>query len=64
LLEASGVAEPLSIAQTFNNPSLRKRLAADSVMCVVDAEQVFFWGSNAAEAISNGLCRFDYFEQG
>lgn len=41
LLEASGVAEPLSIAQTFNNPSLRERLRTDSVMCVVDAEQVF-----------------------
>jgi G3E family GTPase len=41
LLEASGVAEPLSIAQTFNNPSLRDRLRTDSVICVVDAEQVF-----------------------
>ena len=41
LLEASGVAEPLSIAQTFNNPSLRERLRTDSVMCVVDAEQIF-----------------------
>ncbi len=41
LLEASGVAEPMSIAQTFNNPSLRDRLRTDSVICVVDAEQVF-----------------------
>jgi G3E family GTPase len=41
LLEASGVAEPLSIAQTFNNPGLRDRLRTDSVICVVDAEQVF-----------------------
>lgn len=41
LLEASGVAEPMSIAQTFNNPSLRDRLRTDSVLCVVDAEQVF-----------------------
>jgi G3E family GTPase len=41
LLEASGVAEPLSIAQTFNNPSLREQVRTDSVMCVVDAEQFF-----------------------
>ncbi|MGO7537295.1 CobW family GTP-binding protein [Rhizobium ruizarguesonis] len=41
LLEASGVAEPMSIAQTFNNPSLRDRIRTDSVLCVVDAEQVF-----------------------
>ncbi len=41
LLEASGVAEPMSIAQTFNNPGLRDRIRTDSVLCVVDAEQVF-----------------------
>ncbi len=41
LLEASGVAEPMGIAQTFNNPSLRERVRTDSVLCVVDAEQVF-----------------------
>ena len=41
LLEASGVAEPMSIAQTFNNPSLRDRVRTDSVLCVVDAEQLF-----------------------
>jgi G3E family GTPase len=41
LLEASGVAEPMSIAQTFNNPSLRERVRTDSVICVVDAEQIF-----------------------
>lgn len=41
LLEASGVAEPLSIAQTFNNPSLREQVRTDSVLCVVDAEQFF-----------------------
>ncbi len=41
LLEASGVAEPMSIAQTFNNPGLRERVRTDSVLCVVDAEQVF-----------------------
>ncbi len=41
LLEASGVAEPMSIAQTFNNPNLRERVRTDSVICVVDAEQIF-----------------------
>jgi G3E family GTPase len=41
LLEASGVAEPASIAMTFNNPAFRDRIRLDSILCVVDAEQVF-----------------------
>ena len=41
LLEASGVAEPSGIALTFNNPSFRDRIRLDSIVCVVDAEQVF-----------------------
>lgn len=40
LLEASGVAEPSSIAMTFNNPSFRDRIRLDSILCIVDAEQV------------------------
>jgi G3E family GTPase len=41
LLEASGVAEPSGIAVTFNNPRFRDRMRLDSILCVVDAEQVF-----------------------
>ena len=41
LLEASGVAEPSGIALTFNNPAFRDRIRLDSILCVVDAEQVF-----------------------
>jgi G3E family GTPase len=41
LLEASGVAEPSSIAMTFNNPGLRESIRLDSIVCVVDADQVF-----------------------
>jgi G3E family GTPase len=41
LLEASGVAEPSGIAMTFNNPGFRDRIRLDSILCVVDAEQVF-----------------------
>jgi G3E family GTPase len=41
LLEASGVAEPTGIAMTFNNPRFRERIRLDSILCVVDAEQVF-----------------------
>lgn len=41
LLEASGVADPSGIAATFNNPSFRDRIRLDSILCVVDAEQVF-----------------------
>ena len=41
LLEASGVAEPSGIALTFMDDGLRDRIRLDSIMCVVDAEQVF-----------------------
>jgi G3E family GTPase len=41
LLEASGVADPAGIFVTFNDPNLRDRIRLDSVICVVDAEQVF-----------------------
>ena len=41
VLEASGVAEPSSIALTFLDDGLRDRIRLDSIMCVVDAEQVF-----------------------
>jgi len=41
LLEASGVADPAGIFVTFNDPNLRDRIRLDSVVCVVDADQVF-----------------------
>ena len=42
LLEASGVAEPTGIALTFaDDPSLIDRVRLDSIICVLDAEQVF-----------------------
>lgn len=41
LLEASGVADPAGIVQTFNNPGLPAGVRLESVLCVVDAEQVF-----------------------
>ena len=42
LLEASGVAEPTGIALTFaDEPSLIDRVRLDSIICVLDAEQVF-----------------------
>jgi len=41
LLEASGVAEPSGIALTFMDEDMRDRIRLDSIMCVVDAEQIF-----------------------
>ena len=41
VLEASGVADPAGIFATFTDASLRDRIRLDSVICVVDAEQVF-----------------------
>jgi G3E family GTPase len=41
LLEASGVADPAGIFATFNDANLRDRIRLDSVICVMDADQVF-----------------------
>jgi G3E family GTPase len=41
LLEASGVAEPSGVMLTFTADYFRERIRLDSIMCVVDAEQVF-----------------------
>jgi G3E family GTPase len=41
LLEASGVADPSGIALTFMDESMRDHIRLDSIMCVVDAEQIF-----------------------
>ena len=41
LLEASGVADPGGIFATFSDANLRDRIRLDSVICVVDADQVF-----------------------
>jgi G3E family GTPase len=41
IVEASGVADPSKIAFTFINASLRERVRLDSILCLVDASQVF-----------------------
>ena len=41
ILEASGVAEPSGIAVTFTNPTMREHVRLDSIICIVDASQVF-----------------------
>jgi G3E family GTPase len=41
ILEASGVAEPSGIAFTFINASFHEQIRLDSIMCLVDASQVF-----------------------
>jgi G3E family GTPase len=40
LLEASGVADPSAIMLTFGADCFRDRIRLDSIICVVDAEQV------------------------
>jgi G3E family GTPase len=40
VLEASGVAEPLSIARTFVDAAYQRRLRLDGIIAVVDAEQL------------------------
>ncbi|MBF6341715.1 GTP-binding protein [Nocardia abscessus] len=40
LLEASGVADPSGIMMTFGADCFRDRIRLDSIMCVVDAEQL------------------------
>ncbi len=41
ILEASGVAEPSGIAFTFINASFHEQIRLDSILCLVDASQVF-----------------------
>jgi len=41
LLEASGVADPGGLFITFNDPNLRDRIRLDSIISVIDADQVF-----------------------
>ena len=41
VLEASGIAEPSSIAMTFLDDALRDRIRVDSITCVVDTDQLF-----------------------
>jgi G3E family GTPase len=41
IVEASGVADPSRIAFTFINASLRERVRLDSILCLVDASQLF-----------------------
>ena len=41
LLEASGVADPAGIALTFMDDDMRNRIRLDSILCLVDAEQIF-----------------------
>ena len=41
VLEASGIAEPSSIAMTFLDDDLRDRIRVDSITCVVDTDQLF-----------------------
>ena len=48
LLEASGIADPSSIAVTFVDSELRDRIRLDSITCVVDADQVFAYPENPA----------------
>jgi len=41
LLEASGVADPSGIAFTFVQPNFRDRIRLDSIISIVDSEQIF-----------------------
>lgn len=40
LIEASGVSDPAQVVLTFNRSGLRSRVQIDSIMAVVDAEQI------------------------
>ncbi len=41
IIEASGVADPSAIAMTFTLPAFRESIRLDSVISVIDAEQIF-----------------------
>jgi G3E family GTPase len=46
LLEASGVADPSGIAMTFAIPTFRDRIRLDSIISIVDTEQVLMDAEN------------------
>ncbi|MDX1417670.1 MAG: GTP-binding protein [Candidatus Promineifilaceae bacterium] len=50
LLEASGVADPSGIALTFVQANIRNRVRLDSIISIVDAEQVFAYPEYPAVA--------------
>lgn len=51
VVECSGVSDPLSLVQTFLMPELRPWIGVDSILAVVDAEQLpGYEGANAAIA--------------
>lgn len=41
VLEASGVSDPASLAMTFTDAKFHDLIRLDSIMCLVDAEQIF-----------------------
>ena len=41
VLEASGVSDPASLAMTFTDARFHDLIRLDSIMCLVDAEQIF-----------------------
>ena len=40
IVETSGVSEPMPVANTFSSPEIEKFMALDSILTVVDAEQL------------------------
>ncbi len=51
IVECSGVSDPQSLVQTFLAPELRRWIGVDSILAVVDAEQLpGYQGANAAIA--------------
>lgn len=40
IIEASGVSDPLEISLTFRLPELQARISVDSILTIVDAEQI------------------------
>jgi G3E family GTPase len=52
IVECSGVSDPVSVAQTFMMPELRQWMQVDSILAVVDAEQLpMLTGQNAYLAL-------------
>jgi G3E family GTPase len=52
VLEASAVADPMSIYATFTDSRHRDPIRLDSVTCVVDADQIFEYIDRAPEVLA------------
>jgi G3E family GTPase len=59
LIEASGVSDPVAIAATFLLPELRRLIAVDGIITVVDTEQAYEQRHGSNGMVEEQICAAD-----